>query len=56
MIGSNKEVFFDVYCPMCKFKDDDESDVNSPCYDCLEAPVNQDSHKPINYKSEVDEK
>ena len=50
MIGSNKEVFFDVYCPKCKYKADNESNPESPCYDCLDTPVNQDSHKPVNWK------
>lgn len=50
MIGSNKEVFFDVYCPTCQYKDDNESDVTSPCFDCLDTPVNQDTHKPVNWK------
>lgn len=50
MVGDNKEVFFDVYCPTCKFEAVSESDPDGPCWDCLECPVNQDTHKPINWK------
>ena len=50
MEGDNKEVFFDVYCPTCEHCEDEENDMNSPCWDCMEFPVNQDSHKPVNWK------
>lgn len=53
MVGDNKEVFFDVYCPTCKYKDRPES--ANPCWDCLDEPVNVDSHKP-KYWEEKDEK
>ena len=44
-----KEVDFHTYCETCKNKDDYEDDENSPCYECLDEPVNIDSHKPIYY-------
>lgn len=50
MIGDEKEVYFDQYCLKCEFINDDESNVDSPCYECLESPSNIDSHKPINFK------
>lgn len=50
MVGDNKEVFFDVYCPRCEYKGVSESDPNGQCWDCLESPVNVDSHKPVNFK------
>lgn len=50
MIGDNKIVRFDQYCHKCIFKDKKESDPNSPCWDCLEEPVNQDSRMPVNFK------
>ena len=50
MVGDNKEVFFDVYCPRCEYKGVSESDPNGKCWDCLESPVNVDSHKPVNFK------
>lgn len=58
MIGDDKEVYFDKYCELCKYKTDDEYDVNSPCFECLEQFTNQDSHKPVNFKekSETDKK
>lgn len=43
-----KEVYFDQYCKSCEYKDVKESE--DPCYDCLEEPVNLESHKPVNYK------
>lgn len=43
-----KEVHFDQYCKTCKYKDLKENE--SPCYECLEDPVNVYSHKPICYK------
>ena len=43
-----KEVYFNQYCPTCRHKDLDES--QEPCCDCLEEPVNQDSHKPVRYE------
>lgn len=50
MEGDNKEVFFDVYCPTCKHKDVSEDDPKGPCWDCLEVPVNQDTHKPVKWE------
>ena len=47
MIGDNKEVFFDIYCPNCKHTESNASNPESPCWNCLEQPVNVDSHKPI---------
>lgn len=43
------EVEFGTYCNTCKYKDDNEDDVESPCFDCLDEPVNTDSRKPVNY-------
>lgn len=51
MIGDNKEVLFNKFCPQCKHFEDNESDPESPCFDCLDTPVNQDSTKPINFES-----
>lgn len=54
MEDNYKEVYFGEYCKTCQHLGDDESDVNSPCYDCLAAPMNQYSHKPVNYKQKED--
>lgn len=40
-----KEVYFDVYCPKCKFQDNKESD--DPCHECLNYSNNEHSHKPV---------
>ena len=45
---AEKEVYFDKYCELCKHKDKPESD--SPCWECLDEPVNDDSHKPLYFK------
>ena len=43
-----KEVHFNEYCKTCKHKDVKEAD--DPCYDCLNEPVNLNSHKPVKYE------
>ena len=43
-----KEVYFGEYCKTCENEKKKEED--DPCYDCLNNPVNEDSHKPIHYK------
>lgn len=50
----DKEVYFHIYCPKCEHEKDDESDTNSPCYDCLADTVNEWSHKPTFYKPKID--
>ena len=45
---NEKEVFFDVYCPSCKHKDEPETE--KPCDECLGHPVNENSHKPCLYE------
>lgn len=48
MIGDKKEVYFNEYCKKCKYKNRPES--ANPCWDCLESPANEDSHKPLYFK------
>lgn len=43
-----KEVYFGDYCKTCKHEKVSEQD--DPCYDCLDSPVNEDSHKPIRWE------
>ncbi len=50
MVGDSKEVLFNVYCPRCEHNGVSESDPNGACWECLESPVNTDSHKPVNFK------
>jgi hypothetical protein len=50
MIGDYKEVYFEDYCPKCKYKNNIES--CDECDECLDNCVNQDSHKPIRFEEE----
>lgn len=43
-----KEVYFGDYCKTCKHEKVSEQD--DPCYDCLNNPVNEDSHKPVRWE------
>lgn len=48
MQGDLKEVYFGEYCSKCEYGSRPES--SNPCWDCLEAPARQDSHKPVYFK------
>lgn len=56
MIGDDKEVYYGEYCSKCEYKDIDESDPNGKCWECLETPFRQDSHKPLYFKEATNEK
>ena len=43
-----KEVYFDKYCKTCEHHNKKESE--DPCWDCLNEPVNAESHKPIKWE------
>lgn len=43
-----KEVNFHEYCPKCKYFDMTED--KDPCAECLNNPMNIDSHKPLYFK------
>ena len=43
-----KEVYFDLYCKSCKHVELHDHD--EPCNDCLDRPVNIDSHKPVRWE------
>ncbi len=45
-----KFVAFDEYCKDCAHFNENEFDVESACYICLEDPVNTYSKKPVNFK------
>lgn len=47
-VNHEKIVEFGEYCGTCKHEDLPESE--DPCYDCLENPVNIDSHKPVKWE------
>lgn len=42
-----KEVYFDNFCALCQYKDNEEHE--SPCDECLEEPVNEHSHRPVKF-------
>ena len=44
----DKIVEFAEYCYKCRYSDYSED--SEPCCDCLEEPVNEDSHKPVYFK------
>lgn len=46
--NSRKEVYFETWCPKCKYEEIEETD--DPCNDCLDQPWNINSHKPIYFK------
>ena len=48
MEESYKEVYFDQYCKNCKHEKLKE--IDDPCYECLNNPVNLYSHKPVMYE------
>lgn len=43
-----KIVDFDKYCKTCEHRDKKESE--DPCWDCLNEPVNSESHKPVKWE------
>lgn len=45
-----KEVWFDVYCQVCKYKTKPEDD--KTCDRCLHETVNKYSHKPVKYEED----
>ena len=48
MSNNTKIVWFDIYCPTCKYSETRELD--DPCRECLTFGGREDfSHKPINY-------
>ena len=48
MEGDFKIVHFDEYCRKCEHRKKKEDD--TPCDECLENPVNVDSHKPVKFE------
>lgn len=49
MEDTKLEVYFDEYCRLCKYSG--TSEVKDPCNDCLANPMNENSHKPVFWKS-----
>ena len=44
----DKEVYFGDYCKTCKHEPLTED--QTPCDDCLNNPINDDSHKSVNWE------
>ena len=53
MEESYKEVYFDQYCKTCEHEKLKE--IDDPCDECLNNPVNLYSHKPVKFKSKLDD-
>ena len=47
-MDDKKEVYFYQYCKSCKYFKIKET--KEPCNECLDNPVNEYSHKPVNYE------
>lgn len=47
-MNREKEVYFGEYCHKCEYEEMAEWD--DPCFECLNCPVNIDSHKPVKWK------
>jgi hypothetical protein len=49
-----KEVYFHNFCKSCKHCN--VEDVDDPCNECLEEPINLYSHKPVKYEEDENKK
>ena len=47
-MNEEKIVEFNGWCQLCKYWE--KSEIEDPCYECLENPVNVDSRRPIKYE------
>ena len=45
-----KEVYFDQYCRECKHWKENDEGTDEPCNECLDNPINLESHKPIKFE------
>ena len=52
MIKNTKEVYFNEFCPKCKYSDIDETD--DPCNECLIHGSNENTHRPVMYVEDKD--
>lgn len=51
---NDREVRFDLYCPKCKYEQN--SEMENPCHDCLENPVNDGTDKPVEFHEKTKSK
>lgn len=47
---NEKMVFFEKYCPGCKYEAKEANE--EPCEECISHPVNEHSHKPVKWEEE----
>lgn len=47
MENNEKIVYYRVWCPRCKHRT--LSEAQEPCHECMNNPVNINSHKPVNF-------
>lgn len=55
----DKEVYFDQYCPKCKYwltSESEQDSTISKCWDCLNEPSNEYSHKPVYFEETLNVK
>lgn len=45
-----REVYFGDYCPKCKYEDLEEC--NEPCNECLDNPINLNTHRPVKFEKQ----
>ena len=46
-----KEVYFHKYCDKCKHKK--VEDHETPCTECLNEPLNLNTHRPVKYEEKI---
>lgn len=52
MQTDTKEVYFNIYCKLCKHQLIKE--IEDPCHECLNNPTNTNSHKPVMFEKKID--
>ena len=53
-LNPEKIVEFDKWCKECEYYEKKETE--DPCFDCLEDPVNEYSHRPTQFKEKPSRK
>ena len=53
-LNPDKIVEFHKYCENCVHSDKEE--IEDPCFDCLENPVNEYSHRPVHFEEKPSRK
>lgn len=53
-VNPDKIVDFHKYCETCEHFD--KAETEDPCFECLDEPVNEYSHRPVHYKEKLSRK